>query len=57
MGNELFQNVGYGRIALQTQLGRGVCLIYSLLGVPINAILIGTLGSYLGRKESGNLRH
>jgi len=44
------KRVGYGRIALETQLGRGVCLIYSTLGVPLNAILIGTLGSYFGKK-------
>ena len=45
------QSVGYGRIALKTQLGRGICLIYSTLGVPLNAILIGTLGSYFGKKD------
>ena len=39
-------------IFVQIQFGRGICLIYSLLGVPINALLIGTLGSYFGKKES-----
>ena len=32
------------------QLGRGICILYSLLGVPINGILIGTLGAFFGRK-------
>ena len=40
------------KVGLQSQMGRGIALIYSLLGVPINAILIGTLGSYFGKTGS-----
>ena len=33
-----------------TQLGKVVCILYSLLGVPINGILIGALGAYFRNK-------
>ena len=38
--------IGYGRSAPQTQLGRGFLLAYSLVGIPINGILIGTIGDH-----------
>ena len=44
--------IGYGRIAPRTQIGRGLCLIYLLVGVPINAILITTLSLFFSRKVS-----
>ena len=42
--------IGYGRSAPQTQLGRGVLLAYSLIGIPINGILIGTIGAFFSLK-------
>ncbi len=35
-----------------TKNGKLVCIFYSLLGVPINGILIGSLGSFFGSKVS-----
>ena len=29
-----------------------VCLIYAIIGIPLNAILIGSLGSVFSNKES-----
>jgi hypothetical protein len=43
-------DIGYGRVAPVTRPGKAICILYSLLGVPINGILVGTLGSYFGRK-------
>ena len=42
--------IGYGRSAPQTQLGRGVLLAYSSVGIPINGILIGTIGAFFSIK-------
>ena len=42
--------IGYGRAAPQTQLGRGILLIYSFIGIPINGILIGTIGAFFSIK-------
>ena len=42
--------IGYGRAAPQTQLGRGILLIYSIMGIPINSILIGTIGAFFSIK-------
>ena len=42
--------IGYGRTAPQTQLGRGVLMIYSFIGIPINGILIGTIGAFFSIK-------
>ena len=33
-----------------TQLGKVICILYSLLGVPINGILIGAIGAYFRNK-------
>ena len=37
--------IGFGTVAPQTQLGRGSCLIYSIIGMPMNSILIGFIGN------------
>ena len=29
-----------------------VCLVYAIIGIPLNAILIGSLGSVFSNKES-----
>ena len=44
--------IGFGHLSPGTDLGKGICIIYSLLGVPINGILIGSLGAYFGNKVS-----
>ncbi len=33
--------IGYGHLYPETPMGRGICIIYSLFGVPVNGILIG----------------
>ena len=48
--NFFFFKIGYGHIYPMTQLGKVVCILYSLLGVPINGILIGALGAYFRNK-------
>lgn len=42
--------IGFGHLAPATPEGRAVCIAYSLLGVPVNGILIGSLGAYFGSK-------
>ena len=37
--------IGFGTVAPETQLGRGTCLVYSIVGLPINSILIGFIGN------------
>ena len=37
--------IGFGTVTPQTQAGRGTCLIYSIIGLPINSILIGFIGN------------
>ena len=46
--------IGYGRMAPQTQLGRGVLLLYSFIGIPINGILIGTVAAFFSIKVGVN---
>ena len=45
--------IGYGEISPQTQLGRVACLIYSIIGIPLNTVVIGFIGNYLENKGSG----
>jgi len=42
--------IGYGHLSPATTLGKIICMIYSLLGVPINGIFIGSLGAYFRNK-------
>ena len=44
--------IGYGKISLQTQFGRVACLIYSIVGIPLNTIVISFIGNYLVKKGS-----
>ena len=44
--------IGYGKMAPRTQLGRGVCLLYSIIGIPINNMLISSIASFFSNKES-----
>ena len=39
--------IGYGNMAPATQGGRVWCVIYSLFGVPLNAVVILTIAAYL----------
>ena len=43
---------GFGHLAPETWQGKLFCIFYSLLGVPINGILIGSLGTFFGSKVS-----
>ena len=45
--------IGYGKMAPRTQLGRGVCLLYSIIGIPINNMLISSIASFFSNKGSG----
>ena len=44
--------LGFGHLSPATTLGKIICMIYSLLGVPINGIFIGSLGAYFRNKVS-----
>ena len=44
--------IGYGKISPQTQLGRVACLIYSVIGIPLNTVVIGFIGNFLMKKGS-----
>jgi len=37
--------IGYGHQSTKTRHGRVWCMVYAIIGVPLNAILIGALGS------------
>ena len=45
--------IGYGNIAPRTQLGRGACLLYSIIGIPINNMLISSIASFFSKRGSG----
>ena len=44
--------IGYGLLVPQTQLGRGLCIIYTIIGIPINSLLVGCIGTTLLEKGS-----
>ena len=44
--------IGYGKISPQTQLGRVACLIYCIIGIPLNTVVIGSIGNFLMKKGS-----
>lgn len=43
---------GYGHQFTTTPGGRMSCLAYALIGIPLNAILIGSLGSVFSNRVS-----
>ena len=45
LGKFLFPFAGYGHQAPSTLSGRMYCILYALFGVPLNAILVGSLAS------------
>ena len=49
--------IGYGKITPRTQLGRGACILYSIIGIPINNILISSIASFFINKGSGLFLH
>eukprot|EP00088_Acartia_fossae_P046774 TRINITY_DN5060_c0_g1_i1.p1 TRINITY_DN5060_c0_g1~~TRINITY_DN5060_c0_g1_i1.p1 ORF type:complete len:678 (+),score=147.77 TRINITY_DN5060_c0_g1_i1:174-2207(+) len=44
--------IGYGHQAPATNPGKTFCVFYSLLGIPLNAILIGAMGNLFSLKMS-----
>ena len=44
--------IGYGTVTPKTQLGRGACLLYSIIGIPINSIIICFIGNFFINQES-----
>ena len=48
--------IGYGTQTPTTQAGRGACLFYSIIGIPINSILICCIGNFFKDQESANKR-
>jgi len=44
--------IGYGHQAPNTNDGRTFCVFYSLLGIPLNALLIGAMGNIFSDKMS-----
>ena len=38
--------LGYGHLSPDTDTGKLICMVYSLLGVPINGIFIAAIGAY-----------
>ncbi|XP_022091669.1 TWiK family of potassium channels protein 7-like [Acanthaster planci] len=41
--------IGYGYLSPQTQLGRGLCILYALVGIPLNIIVMASAGKALAR--------
>ena len=48
----IITTIGYGKVTPQTQLGRGTCFFYTIIGVPINCILITFIGNFIKEKVS-----
>lgn len=46
------QILGYGNLAPSTMLGRMVMIFYALIGMPINALIMVTLGDFFGKSVS-----
>ena len=42
--------IGYGHQSPRTPEGRVTCIAFAIIGIPLNAILIGALGSVFGNK-------
>lgn len=41
---------GYGHIAPKTILGRAACIVYALIGIPLNGILLKSISDLLSNK-------
>ena len=44
--------IGYGRLVPHTQLGRGFCILYLIIGIPITSFIIGFMGTVILTKGS-----
>ena len=44
--------IGFGTQTPTTQAGRGACILYSIIGIPINSILIFCIGNFYKDQES-----
>ncbi|XP_038071503.1 potassium channel subfamily K member 18-like [Patiria miniata] len=49
MSDETVNITRYGFLAPNTQLGRGLCIIYALIGIPLNIIVMASAGRALAR--------
>ena len=49
--------IGYGTQTPTTQAGRAACLFYSIIGIPINSILICFIGNVFKDQESIKIEH
>ncbi|KAG8229970.1 hypothetical protein J437_LFUL008543 [Ladona fulva] len=42
-------SIGYGNLAPTCMLGRILCIIYALIGIPMNGILLASLGEFFSK--------
>ena len=49
--------IGYGHLYPSTPEGKAACLVYALIGIPLNALLVGSLGNLFGSKLKKILLH
>ena len=49
--------IGYGHLFPRTPEGKAACLVYALIGIPLNALLLGSLGSLFGSKLKKIMLH
>ena len=49
--------IGYGHLFPRTTEGKAACLVYALIGIPLNALLVGSLGNLFGSKLKKILHH
>eukprot|EP00057_Strongylocentrotus_purpuratus_P030412 XP_781606.1 PREDICTED: potassium channel subfamily K member 2-like [Strongylocentrotus purpuratus] len=45
--------IGYGHLAPSTVLGRSVCIIYALIGIPLSGLLVTIIGQQLKKRLRG----
>lgn len=49
--------IGYGHLYPETPEGKAACLVYALIGIPLNALLVGSLGNLFGNKLKRIMLH
>ena len=49
--------IGYGHLFPGTPEGKAACLVYALIGIPLNALLVGSLGNLFGKRLKKILLH
>nr|XP_054758794.1 potassium channel subfamily K member 16-like [Lytechinus pictus] len=45
--------IGYGNLAPSTELGRSICIIYALIGIPLSGLLVTIIGQQLKKRLRG----